>query len=151
MPNTRAKTKATSTTVDAQGRAPMLANIVKFVRCNTFQKDQDSIVKFIGANTEDWFYFIVTRPGLTRESPPKKRLMASKSVSAATWKAYTWLLRDDRNNWNNANSCRPFHCFRPKQPVPVPVANVDLAEFSLSALRMEKLYNTCPYVVGDGF
>lgn len=108
--------QATSTTVDARGRAPMLANVVKFVKRNNFQKDQDSIVKFIGENTEDWFYYIVTRPGLTRESASKKRLAASKS-----------------------------------QPVPVPYANVDLAEFSLSALRMEKLYNTCPYVVGDGF
>lgn len=35
------------------------------------------------------------------------------------------------------------------QPL-VPVTTADLADFTLSALRMEKLYNTCPYVVGDG-
>jgi hypothetical protein len=116
MSNTPAKTKATSTTVDAQGRAPMLANIVKFVRCNTFQKDQDSIVKFIGANTEDWFYFIVTRPGLTRESPPKKRLMASKSVSAATWKAYTCLLRDDRKPGTTLTPVDHSIVFAPSNP-----------------------------------
>lgn len=79
--NTGLWKKATSTTVDARGRAPMLANVVKFVKRNNFQKDQDSIVKFIGENTEDWFYYIVTRPGLTRESASKKRLAASKSVS----------------------------------------------------------------------
>ena len=75
------KRQATSTTVDARGHAPMLANLVKFVKRSNFQKDQDSIAKFIGDNTEDWFYFILTRPGLTRETPSKKRLSASKSVS----------------------------------------------------------------------
>jgi hypothetical protein len=85
-----AKNKATSTTVDAaRGHAPMLANLVKFASrlpgrsnssCGKFQKDQDAIVKFIGEHTEDWFFFIVTRPGLTREGPSRKRLAASKSV-----------------------------------------------------------------------
>ena len=37
-----------------------------------------------------------------------------------------------------------------QQPGPFPITNVDLAEFTLSALRMEKIYNSCPYVVQDG-
>jgi hypothetical protein len=37
-----------------------------------------------------------------------------------------------------------------KQPGPFPITNIDLAEFTLSALRMEKLFNSCPYVVQDG-
>lgn len=37
------------------------------------------------------------------------------------------------------------------QPGPMPVSYIDLAEFSLNALRNEKLYNTCPYVVADSF
>eukprot|EP00537_Pseudo-nitzschia_pungens_P002974 CAMPEP_0172374052 /NCGR_PEP_ID=MMETSP1060-20121228/54220_1 /TAXON_ID=37318 /ORGANISM="Pseudo-nitzschia pungens, Strain cf. cingulata" /LENGTH=414 /DNA_ID=CAMNT_0013100583 /DNA_START=45 /DNA_END=1289 /DNA_ORIENTATION=+ len=36
------------------------------------------------------------------------------------------------------------------QPGPFPITNSDLAEFTLSALRMEKIYNSCPYVVQDG-
>jgi hypothetical protein len=36
-------------------------------------------------------------------------------------------------------------------PGPIPVTHVDLAEFTLHALLNEQLYNTCPYVVGDGF
>ncbi|KAG7351675.1 NADPH-binding protein [Nitzschia inconspicua] len=36
------------------------------------------------------------------------------------------------------------------QPGPFPITNVDLAEFTLGALRMDKIYNTCPYVVQDG-
>jgi hypothetical protein len=63
----------------------MLANVVKFVTRNKFQKDQDSIIKYIGDHTEDWFYFIVTRPGLTWEAPSKKRLSASRSVSVCTY------------------------------------------------------------------
>lgn len=35
-------------------------------------------------------------------------------------------------------------------PGPFPITNVDLAEFTLGALRTEKLYNTCPYVVQNG-
>ena len=38
-----------------------------------------------------------------------------------------------------------------QQPGPFPVAHVDMAKFSLEALLTEKLYNTCPYVVADGF
>mmetsp|Transcript_7871 Transcript_7871/g.19534 ORF Transcript_7871/g.19534 Transcript_7871/m.19534 type:complete len:432 (+) Transcript_7871:105-1400(+) len=36
------------------------------------------------------------------------------------------------------------------QPGPFPITNSDLAEFTLSALRMDKIYNSCPYVVQDG-
>ena len=36
------------------------------------------------------------------------------------------------------------------QPGPFPITNVDLAEFSLNALKTKKLYNSCPYVVQDG-
>ncbi|CAJ1966411.1 unnamed protein product [Cylindrotheca closterium] len=35
------------------------------------------------------------------------------------------------------------------QPGPFAITNIDLAEFSLNALKNEKLYNTCPYVVKD--
>jgi hypothetical protein len=41
--------------------------------------------------------------------------------------------------------------FSSQQPGPFPVAHVDMAQFSLEALLTEKLYNTCPYVVADGF
>jgi hypothetical protein len=80
------------------------------------QKDHDAVVKYIGDNTGDWFSFIVTRPGTTRNGPSKKKLAASRS-----------------------------------QPGPIPVMNVDLAEFTLQALKNQALYNKCPYVVGDGF
>jgi len=36
------------------------------------------------------------------------------------------------------------------QPGPFPITNTDLAEFTLSALKMQKVYNSCPYVVQDG-
>ncbi|CAB9508693.1 Inherit from NOG: NmrA-like family [Seminavis robusta] len=36
------------------------------------------------------------------------------------------------------------------QPGFFPYCNADLAEFTLNALKMPKLYNTCRYVVGDG-
>lgn len=35
-------------------------------------------------------------------------------------------------------------------PGPFPITNVDLAEFTLGALRTVKIYNSCPYVVQDG-
>jgi hypothetical protein len=36
------------------------------------------------------------------------------------------------------------------QPGPFPITNTDLAEFTLNALKMEKIYNSCPFVVQDG-
>mmetsp|Transcript_39790 Transcript_39790/g.96060 ORF Transcript_39790/g.96060 Transcript_39790/m.96060 type:complete len:387 (+) Transcript_39790:61-1221(+) len=35
------------------------------------------------------------------------------------------------------------------QPGPFSITNIDLAEFSLNALKNERLYNSCPYVVQD--
>lgn len=110
--------KASSTSIGATGSAPVLANVVKFVKSykDAFLADQDKVVKHITEDADDVeFCYIVTRPGITRNGGrSKKRLAASKS-----------------------------------QPL-VPVTTADLADFTLSALRMEKLYNTCPYVVGDG-
>jgi hypothetical protein len=42
-----------------------------------------------------------------------------------------------------------IHLILLQQPGPFPITNFDLAEFSLNALKTEKLYNTCPYVVQD--
>jgi len=72
--------QATATTADTRGKSPVFANVVKYIRRNAYLKDQDKITQFIGENSCDWFKYIVTRPGLTREGPSKKRLAASKSV-----------------------------------------------------------------------
>lgn len=36
------------------------------------------------------------------------------------------------------------------QPGPFPITNSDLADFTLEALKMQKIYNSCPFVVQDG-
>jgi hypothetical protein len=77
--------------------------------------EHDNVVKYIVENATDYFHFIVTRPGILRNGPSKKRLTSSRSL-----------------------------------PGPVPVTNADLAEFSLGALMEEKLWDTTPFVVGDG-
>lgn len=79
-----AAAQATASTADTKGQAPVFANVYKYLRRNAFLKDQDRITKYIGENTvADFFSYIVTRPGMTREAASKKRLAASKSVSDA--------------------------------------------------------------------
>jgi hypothetical protein len=99
--------------VDTKGNLPGLS---KFVKGATGIFTNNAIIKYIGDNTANWFQFIVTRPGATRDGPSKKRLSASKSL-----------------------------------PGPVPIMNVDLAEFTLQAMKNKNLYDKCPYIVGDGF
>ena len=81
--------QATAVTVDTKYKAPVFADSLKLLkrrilfRNDFFQKDQDAIVKLIGEKApEEWFHFIVTRPGPTKEGPRRKLLAASKSVSA---------------------------------------------------------------------
>ena len=38
-----------------------------------------------------------------------------------------------------------------QQPGPFPVTHIDLADFSLSALTTEKMFDSSPYVVADSF
>jgi hypothetical protein len=90
-----------------------VVKITAGVLTNTaLQQDHDAIIKYIGDNTGDWFRYIITRPGPTRDGLSKKKLSASKSL-----------------------------------PGPVPIMNIDLAEFTLQAMKSEKLYNKCPYIV----
>jgi len=46
---------------------------------------------------------------------------------------------------------KPFEWVSLQQPGPIPVSYIDLAEFSLNALRTKKLFNSSPYVVADSF
>ena len=114
--------------------------------------EQDKIVKFISkyqkakASEEGGnpFNYIITRPSeLVWDRPSRKKLEASKSVRSGTVD----------NDWNGMH-CQITHTaiVIPPQQLPglFPITNVDLAEFSLTALKSEKLYNTCPYVVQDG-
>lgn len=95
------------------------------------------------------FSFIVTRPTvLLRDGPSSRKLSASRSVRAIEYYrlisiVHPLLLLYWR--W-----LTPF-LFELQQPGPFPIANIDLAEFTLNALRNEKLFNTCPYVVADSF
>jgi hypothetical protein len=110
--------------------------------------EQDQIVQYICTQADpEWFQFIVTRPSdMIWDRPSRKKLAASKSV------------RDVKYSATRGSVLvlavvlivllRVFLLL--KQPGPFPITNCDLAEFSLNALRNEKLYNTCPYVVQDG-
>lgn len=111
--------QANSLTNDLQGKAPIFSRIIK-ATMNLFGvypsvHEHDNVVKYVVENANDYFHFIVTRPGILRNGPSKKRLTSSRSL-----------------------------------PGPVPVTNADLAEFSLGALMEEKLWDTTPFVVGDG-
>ena len=141
--------------LDSTGTAPMLSQMVKKMSFSKGRRDtmseQDEIVKYICTipHEEDGkdfpFNFIITRPSdLLWDWPSRKRLAASKSVSEQSPFRLTTI-----KVFGVLTELRSIIIFY-KQPGPFPITNIDLAEFSLNALRNEKLYNSCPYVVQDG-
>ena len=119
---------------------------VRKSRRETLQ-EQDKIIRYITKfmkareleGDESPFHYIVTRPSeMVWDRPSRKKLAASKSVS--------------RKIRFRINYCSRLLTLAktPQLPGPFPITNIDLAEFSLNALKMDKLYNTCPYVVQDG-
>jgi hypothetical protein len=119
-------------------------------------REQDRIVKYIVSGTKQMsMNFIVTRPNtdaLIWNRPSRKKLAASKSVRShpvVQWKNQPLIGFGIAYSHNPLLACL-FFSWHSQQPGPFPITNVDLAEFTLGALRMEKLYNSCPYVVQDG-
>lgn len=72
--------------IDGSGKIPVFSNLTnKTSRVifgpNLRVKDNDNVIRYISENTLNDFNFIVTRPGLCKEGPSRKKLFASKSVS----------------------------------------------------------------------
>ena len=131
----------------------MLSNVIKKIPFGKARREilleHDKIVQHMCSEVEENqdiefpFDFIVTRPSnMIWDRPSRKKLSASKSVSLVKLMMF-WL-------------CTPrmvvltFFFQILQLPGPFPITNIDLAEFSLNALKTENLYNTCPYVVQDG-
>ena len=113
-------------------------------------KEQDEVVSYISKQSDHHgFNFVVTRPGsLVWDRQSQTKLAASKSVSEIEIARSLGQLNFVDIVFSTSHKYFP-HYFDPKQPGPFPITNVDLAEFSLNALKSEKLYNTSPYVVPD--
>lgn len=133
----------------------MFSQLVKKMTVRKSKRDllneQDQIVQYICTALQSSpdgpsLQFIVTRPSdLVWDRPSRKKLAASKSVSyeyANIFFSTAFPTHLDFSQVTLHNDTQ--------QPGPFPITNIDLAEFSLNALKMEKLYNTCPYVVQDG-
>eukprot|EP00980_Cylindrotheca_fusiformis_P007554 scaffold1567_cov102-Cylindrotheca_fusiformis.AAC.5 len=124
--------QASAVALDDNGSTPILSTLVKKMQVRRPKRvaleEQDKIVHYLSSQMDPQSCrYIVTRPSdLIFDKPSKKKLAASKSVSER---------RMGQSPWS--------------QPGPFPITNIDLAEFSLNALKTEKLYNTCPYVVQD--
>ena len=137
---------------------PLLSTVVKKMAISkdwrNKKKEQDKIVKYLMHGTKNsHFNYIITRPGgAIWDRPSRKKLAASKSVRQklsipiSLSQLYFIFL-----NWLQlTNLLIIFLLFSTKQPGPFPITNTDLAEFTLNALKMEKIYNSCPFVVQDG-
>mmetsp|Transcript_15443 Transcript_15443/g.23678 ORF Transcript_15443/g.23678 Transcript_15443/m.23678 type:complete len:260 (-) Transcript_15443:75-854(-) len=123
--------QATAITVDTKGKAPALSNVIKysqkmlpFGNTNTdrMQKDHDSIVEYIGKKSKSNKYDNYDMQYIVTRPGPTREGKSRKRLAASK-----------------------------SQPGPIPITHADLAEFTLCALQMKILHNTCPYVVGDGF
>jgi hypothetical protein len=154
--------QSTSLATSVSGPTPLLSKVVKRAarrRC-AFTKDQDAVVRYIAAQHG------LRQPKQSNPiiGPEKRSSVGQRSIKA-----------DDQSSVTRTDCCDdalpPHFSFivtRPtillkdgppsktlsaskSQPGLFPVAHVDLAEFTLTALQNEKLYNTSPYVVADIF
>ena len=121
--------QATSFARDTQGATPVITNVVKKMAVRKTRREilqeQDKIVKFISKYQK--------AKETEEEGAPFNYIITRPSE-------IVW----DRPSRKKLEASKSL-------PGPFPITNVDLAEFSLNALKSEKLYNTCPYVVQDGF
>eukprot|EP00546_Thalassionema_frauenfeldii_P021676 CAMPEP_0178904804 /NCGR_PEP_ID=MMETSP0786-20121207/5899_1 /TAXON_ID=186022 /ORGANISM="Thalassionema frauenfeldii, Strain CCMP 1798" /LENGTH=250 /DNA_ID=CAMNT_0020576293 /DNA_START=20 /DNA_END=773 /DNA_ORIENTATION=+ len=117
--------QATAITVDTKGRAPALSNFLKYSQKILTNSNNDRMQKDHDS--------IVEYIG-------KKSSKSNKIDYIVTRPGST----------REGKSCKRLAASK-SQPGPIPITYVDLAEFNLCALQLKKLYNTCPYVVGDGF
>lgn len=66
------------------GKAPIISRVLKetsnLLGMSPLHKDHDAVVKFIHDHSNEYFHYLVTRPGLLRDGSSKKKLAASKSV-----------------------------------------------------------------------
>ncbi|GAX24503.1 hypothetical protein FisN_18Lh055 [Fistulifera solaris] len=126
--------QASSLCTDVSGDIPVLAKVLNAVSQVRRRKDlHNDAVNFIGR--EHGILATSQEDGDDcEEKPPHFSFIVTRP---------TVLLRDGPSSRKLAPS--------KSQPGPLPISYVDLAEFSLNALRNEKLYNTCPYVVADSF
>jgi len=143
--------------LDSKGSVPFFSKIVKKMALRKNWRDtkreQDKIVKYLANQTKDAsFNYIITRPSDTMiwNKPSRKKLAASKSVCKISplLKAGNSTVQISKNN--PLTYLFQLYVLLLQPPGPFPITNFDLAEFTLCALRKEKLYNSCPYVVQDG-
>lgn len=147
--------QATSLSADGRGFLPALSKVVRsmhFKKRSDFLQDMDAAISYVYEQEDKIpFPYIVTRPTLVlRDGPSTKKLAASKSVGTIIYRhMYSPI-------WFPFFIVLHTHfvfTFQLNQqlPGPFPYSYVDLAEFSLNALKMKKVFNSCPYVVGDGY
>ena len=63
----------------------MVSRILKetgnLLGASPLNRDHDAVIQYITGNSNEYFDYIVTRPGWLKQGPSKKQLAASKSVS----------------------------------------------------------------------
>eukprot|EP00934_Nitzschia_sp_Nitz4_P000466 Nitzschia sp. Nitz4//scaffold5_size260463//87803//88966//NITZ4_000968-RA/size260463-augustus-gene-0.7-mRNA-1//1//CDS//3329555298//466//frame0 len=122
--------QASSFSSDGKGSAPLLSNMVKKMTVRKTRREvlreQDRIIKYIVRLSQ-------THDDEEDSEPLPYRFIVTRP-SEILW---------DRPSRKKLAASKSL-------PGPFPITNIDLAEFSLNALKNEKLYDSCPYVVQDG-
>lgn len=113
--------QASSVASDSKGNVPFFSNIIKKMSLRkSYRNAKDEQDKIIQYVTH-----------------------ATKTVS------FNYVITRPSDNIKDKPSRKKLAASK-SQPGPFPITSSDLADFTLSALKMQKVYNSCPYVVQDG-
>jgi len=114
--------QASSLASDGKGTTPILSKVVKKL-----------------AVRKNW-------KGMKREQDKIVKYIVNQTKNAS----FNYIITRPSDTLIRDGSSRKKLAASKSQPGPFPITNIDLADFSLSALRMNKIYNSCPFVVQDG-
>jgi len=111
--------QASSVALDEKGTAPMLSKMVKTLAVRKNWRDMKR-------EQDKIVQYIVNQ---TKQTP------------------FNYIITRPNESMIRDKASRKELAASKSQPGPFPITNIDLAEFTLGALRMKKVYNSCPYVV----
>lgn len=139
--------QATSLATDIQGSIPIFSTILRHTikRNSQILLDHDNVIKYI-ASQHGFGHQENNKSKDEHEDRNGEKNEIGSNISNMV--AFPFIITRPTFLLMNGKSRKELVASK-SQPGPFPEVYVDVAEFTLNAIQTKKLYNTCPYVVGD--